>query len=220
MLTFLLFLLIVWALFAAAVHSEAVQDWVVLRNNFAAIRPAEITPEDTLVIYYRGNAEHDVTLDTPHKVALSPVIERDLPATYQAALDFFTQMAANRPKRVVLYGYSLGAHVAAYVASRFQVDALYLEAPLVSLEDCITHVLRGATALVPGRPARGRIETVDLLKRARCEKIRVAVASNDHMMPHSDTMKEWPVKVFQTATHFDIRNHHEAWSEWAEDLRA
>ena len=215
----LIFLLVVWALFSAAAHSEAVQDWVVLRHDYAAIRPADVTPDDTLVIYFRGNCEHDVTLDTPHKVALAPVVARDLPATYKAAVEFYQQMAAHRPKHLVLYGYSLGAHVAAYVSSKFQCDALHLEAPLVSLEDSITHVLRGATALVPGRPARGRIETVDLLQRSRCNKIRIAVASNDHMMPHSDAMKEWPVTVFQTATHFDIRNHHDAWSEWAKDLQ-
>lgn len=218
-LTLLVIVLLLWLILSVMAHSEIVQDYVLVPATYDKVPLAKVPkkPLDTLIVYFRGNLESQVVFDTDLPIVIGPAVQGDLRKTLEVAEAFFLEVVAHRPKNLIVYGRSLGGYVAAHVASRHRVDALLLETPLVSLEEAMSYVTRGFSKYVVGRPGRGRVEIIPLLKSVNCP-VSVAIAANDEIIPASDALKEFPHKIFN-CTHNEVRTQQD-WAKWFADAIA
>ncbi|HEX8687377.1 MAG TPA: alpha/beta hydrolase [Pyrinomonadaceae bacterium] len=107
--------------------------------------------------------------------------ERGLYADADAAYDFVTRVRGVPPRRVVLYGQSLGTAAAADVASRRECGALVLESGLSSAADMAGVVFPWLPRFVRGL-TKNKLDTVSKLPRVGCP-VLVVHGDRDEVIP-------------------------------------
>jgi fermentation-respiration switch protein FrsA (DUF1100 family) len=140
-----------------------------------------------------------------------PTDERGLYADADAAYDFVTKARGVPPRRVVLYGQSLGTAAATDVAARRECGALVLESGLSSAGDM-------AGALMPWLPrfvrglTKNRLDSVNKLPRVGCP-VFVAHGERDEIIPASQGRKLYEaapepkrLHLVEGAGHNDLSN--------------
>jgi len=162
-------------------------------------RPAR-EPSGTTVIYFHGNGGNlsycdwvgeslsargfDVLLFDYRGYGRSEgetAGERGLYADADAAYDFVTRERGVAPRRVVLYGQSLGTAAAADLASRRECGALVLESGLSSAADMAGVVIPWLPRFVRGL-TKNKLDTVGKLPRVGCP-VLVAHGDRDEIIP-------------------------------------
>ena len=109
--------------------------------------------------------------------------EAGLYADAEAAYDFVTKERGVPPRRVVLYGQSLGTAAAADVAARRECGALVLESGLSSAADMAAVVMPWLPGFVR-RLTKNKLDTVSKLPRVRCP-VLVVHGDRDEVIPVS-----------------------------------
>lgn len=154
-------------------------------------------PDAPIVVFFHGNAGHIgdrlATLEMLHDAGAGILIvdyrgygnsegEPSEAGTYadaRAAWRWLTSEAGVAPERIVVFGRSLGAAVAARLASEVRPAGLVLEAAFTSLPDL-------ASDLYPWLPARWltryRYATADYLQAVDCP-VMLAHAPDDEIVP-------------------------------------
>ena len=185
--------------------------------TFEGVPPNMIASVKTLIVYYRGNMESDVQFqplpDGQFIIAYSPVTNKP-ETTREKALEFYdAHIAPLQGYDVYLYGNSLGAHFASYVASRRPCKSLILETPLVSLEDCIENYLGRLTAFIPGTPAKGRMLLAPLLSSVNGD-IHVFVAADDEIIPSTEEIKDLVTTITVAKCKHNETRDSDLWKPW------
>jgi uncharacterized protein len=154
---------------------------------------------DVVIFDYRGYGRSEG----------EPVGERELYADADAAYDFLTKARGVEPRRVVLYGQSLGTAAAIDVASRRECGALVVESGLSSAADMAGAIMPWLPRFVRGL-TKNKLDSVGKISRAGCP-VLVAHGARDELIPVEQGEKLFDaapgpkqLKVIEGAGHNDL----------------
>ena len=140
-----------------------------------------------------------------------PAGERGLYADADAAYDFLTRERGVEPRRVVLYGQSLGTAAAADLATRRECGALVLESGLSSAADMAGVVMPWLPRFVRGL-TKNKLDTAGKIGRVGCP-VLVAHGDRDEIIPVSQGRKLYDaaparrrLEIVGGAGHNDLSN--------------
>jgi fermentation-respiration switch protein FrsA (DUF1100 family) len=132
---------------------------------------------DVLVFDYRGYGRSEG----------EPVGERELYADADAAYDFLTKERGVAPRKIVLYGQSLGTAAAIDVASRRECGALVVESGLSSASDMAGAIMPWLPRFVRGL-TKNKLDSVGKISRVGCP-VLVAHGERDQLIPAAQGQK-------------------------------
>ncbi len=204
-------------------NNQQLGGWLVRNENF---KPSKNGP---FIIYYGGNAEDiSINLNDLWKINASAFLfmnyrgygnssghptKDDLLADALAIYDHMISQYGISPSQIYLMGRSLGASIAAYVASQRQVGGIILVTPFDSVENLVKTLFRW---LPMSRFFKESFDTQKYLAGVDC-KILVLAAENDEVIPKeclesliSAYQDKIVLQVIAEANHQDI-NHYDAY---------
>lgn len=154
---------------------------------------------DVLIFDYRGYGRSEG----------EPVGERELYADADAAYDFLTKERGVAPRKLILYGQSLGTAAAIDVASRRECGALVAESGLSSAADMAGAIMPWLPRFVRGL-TKNKLDSVSKIARVSCP-VLVVHGSRDELIPAEQGRRLFDaargpkqLKIIEGAGHNDL----------------